>query len=246
MGRVFFPTYSLNRFGVRDTDQRATLGAVIRRFDSEPSVRAANAPTGPMLGMILYQGATGDGSIYSNGFSRGGVCPAWGCGAPPIVRPIVYNPPISSSGGGGAVPTPPVAPPAVAAPVSTQVGPTPTVSVPPPTPTPIVLVSSGGGTQTPPTPTVVAPPVTYTTDGSGNIVNSAGAQVLTAAQAASMGTSAATLNASAAAAASPSLTNQVTAWLGGSTSLFNYNVPNALLTAVVVLGFAWLSSGKKR
>jgi hypothetical protein len=43
------------------------------------------------------------------------------------------------------------------------------------------------------------------------------------------------------------LVEGISAWLGGTTSIFNYNVPNALIAGVVVLGFAWLSSsGKKR
>jgi hypothetical protein len=48
-------------------------------------------------------------------------------------------------------------------------------------------------------------------------------------------------------AAQPGLVDNIAAWLGGSTTLFNYKIPNALLAGVVVLGFAWLSSsGKKR
>jgi hypothetical protein len=45
------------------------------------------------------------------------------------------------------------------------------------------------------------------------------------------------------------LTDEVASWLGGTTALGSYNIPNALLTAAVVLGFALLSSsggGTKR
>ncbi len=206
MSKVFFPTVSLNRFGVRDTNQRATLGAV-QRFDSEPNTRSANNPTGPMLGAI--QSIVGDGAIYDPiirvGYPIQWIPPASTPAPGPAPQPVSSGP-ISSSGGGGPVPTPSVTPPAAAAPVSSQVGPTPTVTVPPPSPTSVLLISSGGGTQSPSTPAVVAP------------------------------------------AASGGFVDNIGAWLGGSTNIFNHNVPNALLAGVVVLGFAWLSSnsGKKR
>src|SRR5579872_828998 len=237
MGRSFFPTYSLNRFGVRDTNQRGTLGAA---FDSEPNIRAANNPTGPMLGAVGLIGPQfiGDGS--GSKMIRVPSLPALPSGGPvywtgpvsvgPIVRPpLQYTPPISSSGGGGAVqpqnpitpPNQPVVPPGPVQlvtsgtgdlfvpppPVSVQTSPTPTVTVPPPAPSSVLVVSSGGGTQTPSTPTVVAAPSTTT-----------------------------------------GLVDGIAAWLGGTTSVFNYNVPNALIAGVGVLGFAWLSSnsGKKR
>jgi hypothetical protein len=205
MSRVFFPTYSMNRFGVRETDQRATLGAVVR-FDNEPNVRTANNPTGPMLGavsdMLLYRGLPfpGPPAVWRGPIVRG---PFQSPPAPIDANPTPPLPPgppitslplrISSSGGG--------APP----PVSSQVGPTPTVTLPPPAPATPLLISSGGGAQSVSTPTVVAP-------------------------------------------ASAGLVDGIAAWLSGSTMLFNYNVPNALLAGVVVLGFAWLSSssGKKK
>ena len=208
MGRVFFPTTSLNRFGVRETDQQATLGAV-QRFPAEPTPRAAMTPTGPLLGAV--DGLDGElGLMADRMYSNGGGY--WG--ARPPIRVVNFNPPapppvtpylspqptppaqvISASGGGGA------APPSAGSPtVSTQVGPTPTVTLPPPGPS-VILVSSGGGTQTPATAPAAAAP------------------------------------------ASSGIVNGITAWLSGSTSLFNYNVPNALLAGVVVLGFAWLESG---
>ena len=42
-----------------------------------------------------------------------------------------------------------------------------------------------------------------------------------------------------------SATSAITAWLSGSTPIFSFNVPNALLAGGVILLFAWLSSGKK-
>jgi hypothetical protein len=242
MGRVFFPTYSLNRFGVRVASQRATLGE-IKRLPAEPTPRSAMTPTGPILGAVAIQ-VPNDGPVLP------GPMPVWNFGRPDVrpTGPIIVRPLpiISSSGGGGTAPTPPATP---TPPVSQQVGPTPTVVTPPSTPVIPVFISSGGGVAAPSLPTVTAPAVSYATDANGNIINGAtGAIVLSAAQAASMGTSAASLNAGATGgAASPGVVNQVTAWLGGSTSLLGYSVPNALLAGAVVLGFAWLSSsGKKR
>jgi hypothetical protein len=37
--------------------------------------------------------------------------------------------------------------------------------------------------------------------------------------------------------------DSIATWLGGSTTIFSYNVPNALLAGIVVLGFAWLEGG---
>jgi len=196
----------------------------------------------------------------------------WG-GNPIIARPVVSNPPASptatpiySIGSPVAAPQPvgpvygPVlsvptpTPTPAAPPVSQQNTPTPIVTVPPAASTGAVLVTSGGGTASPNVaPAAATPtPITYTTDASGNIINAqTGAIVVPAAQAASTGTSAASMNAAAAApAASSSVTDQIAAWLGGSTSIGSYAVPNALLAAAVVLGFAWLegggSTGKKR
>lgn len=201
MGRVFFPTYSLNRFGARDTDQQATLGAV-ERFPAEPTPRAAMTPTRPILGALPMYANGGGTRLYPVDLPR-----IW---PPPMPQPIFTGPistgPISASGGGGSAPTPTPSPAPVAPPVSVQVGPTPTVTVPPPTPSAPLLVSSGGGTPSVSTPTVVA------------------------------------------AAPTTGFVDSLSAWLSGTTLLFNYNVPNALLAGAVVLGFAWLSSGsgKKR
>jgi hypothetical protein len=208
MGRVFFPTTSLNRFGVRDTNQNATLGGPAR-FPAEPTPRAAMTPTGPLLGAL--DGELGVLPLYQNGGAA-----YWG--ARPPIRIVSWNPPapaaptpmqavpqavppaqtINSSGGGGAAPPSPAA-----TSVSSQVGPTPTATLPAAPASNTILISSGGGTQTPATaPVAAAAPSTAT-----------------------------------------GLVDGIAAWLGGTTSLMNYNVPNALLAGVVVLGFAWLSSG---
>jgi hypothetical protein len=228
MGRVFFPTVSLNRFGVRDTNQQATLGGDPARFPAEPTPRAAANPTGSILGGVGFvRAVVGDGIVYPGaGFVPRAPIRYYNDGpyvvgpvsvppviygqtatppAPPLAIPLVQT--INSSGGGGATAPAAPAPSPAATPVSSQVGPTPTANVQQPAPTGAVLVSSGGGTQTPATAVVAAP-------------TSAG-----------------------------SIVDGIAAWLGGTTALMNYNVPNALLAGVVVLGFAWLSSGssgKKR
>lgn len=219
MGRVYFPTYSLNRFGVRDTDQRATLAGPADKFYQEPSPRAAMNPTAPMLGAIAtIPSRYVSPIVYWNGRDPYSppipvVKPSTPPPLPPVTSlPVAQKPlpptpaPISSSGGGGSI-SAPAAPPAV----STQQTPTPTVNVTPQTaPTGAVLISSGGGVATPATATIS----------------------VTAAPASSSG----------------GLVDGVAKWLGASTSLFGYSVPNALIAGVVVLGFAWLSSssGKKR
>jgi hypothetical protein len=43
----------------------------------------------------------------------------------------------------------------------------------------------------------------------------------------------------------PSVTDEVAAWLSGSTLIGSYSVPNALLAGAVVLGFALLTGRKK-
>lgn len=229
MARVFFPTTSLNRFGVRDSDQRATLGAV-ERFPAEPTPRSAMTPTGPLLGAVVGLGLNtlqirSDAPENFVGIARMvGVQPQ-----PPIrfvneaplppvstVPPPAPTPIIQSSGGGGGVSQ--VVPagvyfwqtaPSGAVAVSAQNSPTPVATLPAPAAPSAVLVSSGGGTQTPATaPVTAAAPTT-----------------------------------------AGSLVDGIAAWLGGTTSLLNYNVPNAVLAGVVVLGFAWLSSsssGRKR
>src|SRR6202030_3223101 len=102
---------SLNRFGVRDTDQRATLGSMgVQRFPAEPAPRAAMTPTPPILGAV---GLTSEMIRYTNGGPRISYPIYYG---PTPVRtpmtPTVTSPPVSSSGGGGTAPTPaaPVSP----------------------------------------------------------------------------------------------------------------------------------------
>lgn len=173
---------------------------------------------------------------------------------PPTSAPQSYTPPTLStpviSSAGSPVP---------ATPVQTAT-PTPVVNVPPSVPTGAVLITSGGGTASPNlAPT--APATTYTTDAAGNIYNvQTGQMVITAAQAAAAGiTNVSQLNPATAAAAEAipatstaaptDITDQVAAWLGTSTVLFGYSVPNPLLVGVVVLGFALLDGmggSKKR
>jgi hypothetical protein len=246
MGRVFFPTYSLNRFGVRDTDQRATLGAIdgVMRFPAEPTPRAAMTPTGPMLGAV-------SNLVDFPGRVWPGPMPVWGGGPP--VRRVVYDPAapppgppgawIKSGGGwmlapgwiqnpdgsfsaiGDAYPMQPVLPPGSTGPISSSGGggsaPTPPAS-------------SGGSvsSQVGPTPTVqlpTPPPASPLLVSSGGGTQTVSTPTVTA-------------------PAGGSLVDNLAGWLGRSTTLFNYTVPNALLAGVVILGFAWLSSSgsKKR
>ena len=250
MGRSFFPTYSLNRFGVRDTDQQATLGAV-RRFDNEPNPRAAMTPTGPMLGAINPTIVNGSQMIRVP-ISRGG--PIFYTGPPPGPA-RTWIPPAGSG-------TPPPGPPGAwimgtsgwmlspgwqRNPDGTIVAVGDAFQIPPPSPP---ISSSGGGgavvappvqppasalpvsQQATPTPTVTVPPASPT---SVLLISSGG------------GTQTPSTPTVVAPAANTSLVSNIAAWLGGTTSIFNYNVPNALIAGVVVLGFAWLSSsGKKR
>ena len=47
-------------------------------------------------------------------------------------------------------------------------------------------------------------------------------------------------------APSTGVVDGIASWLGGSTPIFSYNVPNALLAGAVVLGFALLSSDSRK
>ena len=258
MGRVFFPTSRSNILGVRDTTPNprlAGLGAlnelgfdwVIPRAPAEPYPRAVNNPTGPMLGalgLVPVEAARTDVVYYNRPLpivSR----------PTPILTPapIVANQPISV-----VTPTPgsPASVPAATAPpVMAQSSPTPVVSIPQQAAPSTVLVTSGGGTAAP--ATVPTTGTVYTTDQYGNIVNAATGQVvMSASAAAAYGQSAASLTAAAnpgtssTVVGSASLTDQVAQWLSGTTALFGYNVPNAGLAAVVVLGAALLMGGKKK
>jgi hypothetical protein len=104
-------------------------------------------------------------------------------------------------------------------PVSSQSSPTPQVTVPELPPPPAVLVTSGGGTASPAAaPAVNSPAVTQSPTTSTITV----------------------------APASSSVADQVAAWLGGTTAIGTWNVPNALLAGGVVLGFALLMGGGKK
>lgn len=252
MGRSFFPTYSLNRFGVRDTDQRATLGSA-RPFDSEPNIRAANNPTGPMLGAV--RAFVGDGPLPVSDLMRLPISPGrptspifWNGSPAPmpgpipvitpqpiIVGPFQYTPlppipagplvlpPVSSSGGGNiATPQYPV--------ISSSGGGGAVVAPPAQPPASALPVSQQVG----PTPTVTVP----TPSPSSVLLISSGGGTQTPSTPTVVAPAPSTTT---------GLVEGISAWLGGTTSIFNYNVPNALIAGVVVLGFAWLSSsGKKR
>lgn len=211
MGRVFFPTYRANVIGVRDIGPATQLAGmdgsiVIPRAPAEPYPRAANSPTGRMLGALPSADPISDMIRFREGGSPWpGPMPVWpGYGVPiyrvtPLPLPP-QAPPVTALPGAPASSAPPSAPPAV----SSQGSPTPVVTMPPQSQPGAILVSSGGGTAAPSTA-----PITIQTDSS---------------------------------------TGAIASWLQGSTTLFNYPIPNALLAFAAVLGFAWLSSGtgKKR
>ena len=96
--------------------------------------------------------------------------------------------------------------------------------------------------QSTPTPQVTAPatpPPTYVyiSSGGGTVSPAPASQAVTQSPATST-----------VAPAAASVTDQVAAWLGGTTPIGTWNVPNALLAGGVVLGFALLmgGGGKKR
>jgi hypothetical protein len=227
MGRVLFPTK--NEVGVRTLSGVAGADYAGFRAPAEPAPRGASNPV--TLGLAVSTARI---------FDTNGGTTYWGG------TPIVYRPPI--------LPAPrqtPVSPlPIVVAqpappPVSQQSSPTPVVTIPPSQPAP-PLVTSGGGTASPniAPAAAVPPPVVYTTDASGNIINAqTGAVVVPATQAAASGTTAASMNAATAPAASSGITDQIAAWLGGSTPIGTWSVPNALLAGAVILGFAFLEGG---
>lgn len=94
-------------------------------------------------------------------------------------------------------------------------------------------------TQTSPTPQVTAPPPPAS---AGSIlVTSGGGTVSPNTNPPASSTPGTTISVSS--AAPTDITSQIAAWLGGSTVLFGYTVPNAVLAGAVALGFAALSSG---
>jgi hypothetical protein len=227
MSRTYFPTRNDN--GVRNMSRNVTLGGMDGldftgyRAPAEPPAKAAMTPVN--LGAMLPVDSAGsfarpaltDYSVWRNGpFS------------PIIARPI----------GTPATPVSTLAPP-----VSSQTTPTPVVTAPATPPPTSVLVTSGGGTASPAPAAVPAP---YT-DSSGNVWTysaASGQWSISLPGSSSAITQSPTTSTTVQAA--PGLTDQVAAWLNGTTPIWNYNVPNALLAGGVVLGFALLMGGGKK
>ena len=240
MGRVYFPTG--NTIGVRTLSGMRGADYVGFRAPAEP------APVPAMNPVTL-----GAAFLADTDLAPIRIVPTRGS---PIfaVFPNPNAPPAPASPTGSTLTIPPAAP--------TTSTPTPVVAIPPIPPTGIIQVSTGGGTVTPALPAPIVTPTTYTTDAAGDIYNvQTGQLFLTAAQAAAAGVSVASLDAGGAAAAnaavsaaaaapaattSLSVTDQVAAWLSGTTALLGYNVPNALLAGGVVIVFAFLMGGKKK
>jgi len=84
MGRVFFPTYRANIIGVREVGPQTQLGGmdgsiVIPRAPAEPYPRAANNPTGRMLGAVATSQLIDRGVFVNGGPSPMPVpMPVWG------------------------------------------------------------------------------------------------------------------------------------------------------------------------
>ena len=137
--------------------------------------------------------------------------------------PIIYpRPPILPARPPEQPPASPIQP---VGPVIAQPFPLPVAM--PPTPAPAAPVSQ----QQTPTPQVIIPPVSPT---GAVLVTSGGGTAAPAAVPAA---------ASAPAVASTGFMDSVAAWLGGSTPIGTWSVPNALLAGAVVLGFAFLEGG---
>ena len=160
MGRVFFPTYRANIIGVREVGPQTQLGGmdgsiVIPRAPAEPYPRAANNPTGRMLGAVATSQLIDRGVFVNGGPSPMPVpMPVWGPmpipRIPPVAPPIISVPPQYPVVAAPGAPVSPQ-PPAPAPPVSSQSSPTPVVTMPTQPQTGAILVSSGGGTAAPST-----------------------------------------------------------------------------------------------
>lgn len=247
--KVFFPTYRSNILGVRDVSKQTGLAGignqiVIPRAPSEPYPRAANNPTGRMLGGMGASIRTKLDEVVASLPSQQRMQPVW---SPVIAQQLPISTVTQSPG------APLTQPAAAAPPVSAQNSPTPTVTIPIQQSNPAaVLITSGGGTAAP--STAATTPIVYGTDQYGNIINTANGQVvMSASDAEATGNTAASLQAgvtsstdSATSATSLDVTDQVAAWLSGTTTIGGYAVPNPVLVGVVVLGFALLMGGGKK
>jgi hypothetical protein len=259
MGRVFFPTYRANILGVRDVGPYAQLGGmdgidglegsiVIPRAPAEPYPRPANNPTQRMLGAVpvsqlIYRG------VFTNGGSVGPRIPSFPAGGPlptpPIVTPPVTSLPVPPPmpappiWGGMPIRTYPVYPPVPVPPIP-PVAP-PVISVPPQYP-----VVAAPGAPVSPQPPAPAPPVS--SQSSPTPVVTMPAQPQTGAILVSSGGGTAAPSTAPITIQTGDTMSAITAWLQGSTPIFNYTVPNVVLAGGVILLFAWLSSGsgKKR
>lgn len=221
MGRVYFSTR--NDIGVRTLSGNTLSGDdyVGFRAPAEPAPRGANNPVN--LGVYMYDGIGARSEMIRSGpLQNGG--PVW-----PGPMPV-YKPPVPIPTVPGIVSTaPPIASPPVA------VGP---------------ISSSGGGGQIPVTPIPPAAPVSQQTTPTPQVsvppAPSTGAVLITSGG----GTASPAAAPAAAAPASTGFVDSIATWLGGSTAIGSYSVPNALLAGIVVLGFAWLegggSTGKRR
>jgi hypothetical protein len=227
--RVYFPTR--NDSGVRDFSNSVTLSGYLYtdyRGPAEPAPKAAMTPVN--LGAVISDRTSNVRVRYLGppvaNCPPNALCLPPGGPAPnagtPVPAGYSTNAPFINSDGsqwiysasqGRWINT--GTPYNLSAPsVSSQSTPTPQVTVPPLPPQSGILVTSGGGTASP-APLATQPGITQ-----------------------SPATS--TVNISP---GSAPFADQVAAWLSGSTPIFSYNVPNALLAGGFAVVFAMLIGG---
>jgi hypothetical protein len=230
MARTYFPTRNDN--GVRDLSETVTLGGYLYtdyRAPAEPAAKGAMNPVtlGLDLGAIvsdaqyLARARAGQFQMYSGGAPNPGTpVPAGYSQNAPFINSDGSQWEYSAAQGRWVNVGTPYNLSSSAPSVSSQSTPTPQVRVNAVPQSNAVLVTSGGGTASPG-------------------FSSSGLQVQPTPAAGS------TVNVTGA----PSLTDQVAQWLSGSTPVFSYNVPNALLAGGFAIAVAMMlggNSGRRR
>lgn len=272
MGRVYFPTRNDN--GVRDMSQSVTLGRYLYtdyRAPAEPAAKAAMNPVNlGSLGMNPNQSGPGPNYIFGPGIRAAGPSPA------PVATPAMFLARVRPGGpltlapsvSTQSTPTPqvtvPPAPPPTSVYISSGGG----------TASPGFSASASTAAQTSGTPVPTGFPTNSVfinqADGSQWEYSSSQGKWISVGTPYNLGapsappslpavpsmiapasyalTQSPAASAVTAAPVSASLIDQFSAWLGSTTPLFGYNVPNALLAGGVALGAALLmgSGGKKR
>jgi hypothetical protein len=219
MARVYFPTQ--NQIGLRNTDKQMTLGAFDFTGYRAPAEGGPHASMNPVNLGGFDDGLAG--LAASPNQSGAGYWRPWIHYPLSRVRPVPPAAPALPPGWS------PGAPPRS---VYTG-GPTPMLPeriVAPGAPPPVQVQST-------PTPTVTVPPApaapqpVLVTSGGGSVSPD------------TTGLASPSVNVTTSSTASASLIDQVAAWLGGTTPIGSYNVPNALLAGGVAIVVALLMGG---